>query len=119
VAFPHDLTTLIPRLESGEIPVEVPALERPQHILFVKQPNVLFAHTIKVNEATATLLGACDGRRTVGQVLEWLAGALGCESPGDRARMEGLALSALRQMQELGVIALEPPASGGPAPRRA
>jgi hypothetical protein len=118
VAFPHDLTTLIPRLESGEIPVEVPALERPLRLLFVKQPNVLFVHTIKVNDATTTLLGACDGRRTVGEMLEWLAAVLGCESPGDRAQMEGLALAALRQMQELGVIALESPVSNDPAPRR-
>lgn len=104
--FRHDVVTLIPHIAAGEVPAAHP-LDRPLRILFTKALGVPGAQAIKVNDATAALLSACDGRRTTAGVLDRVAEPLGRRRPAERAEMDLLALRALRKLRELNVIAFQ------------
>ncbi|WP_049566177.1 hypothetical protein [Nonomuraea sp. SBT364] len=106
VPFFHDLAELVPRLEDGEIPAGVTRLERPQLLLFVKRPGAVFVRRMRVNAATAALLEASDGRRTVAEVCAAVAGASGPGALSPPARQA--ALDMLLLLRDHGAIGLRP-----------
>ncbi|MER6514399.1 hypothetical protein ABT158_46820 [Nonomuraea sp. NPDC001636] len=106
VPFFHDLAELVPRLENGEVPAEVTRLEWPQLLLFIKRPAAVFVRRMRVNAATAALMEASDGRRTVAEVCAAVAGASGAGALTPAARQAALDMFLL--LREHGAIGLRP-----------
>jgi hypothetical protein len=93
-SFRYDLPGLVRRLDSGETPARADPLTQPLLLLFVKRPGALHPQAVKVNELTAALLRAIDGRRTLSGIFDWRAAHT---------------VPLLRQLQEWGVIAFRAP----------
>lgn len=99
--FDHPLPELIARLEAGEVPRSVPRLDRPMWMLLHKLPGEMEVRHVRVNEPTADLVRACDGRRSLARVLEMLESSYG-------EGIEPAALSTLDRLVEIGAIGLRP-----------
>jgi hypothetical protein len=104
--FRYDLPELLPSLIRGEPPAGAEPLERPLHLLILKRTGRPYAQTLQVNLATAALLGACTGNRTVGELLADVEGAAG------DVRIEDFALDTLRRLRDLDAVALTPRGGG-------
>ncbi|HEV2374532.1 MAG TPA: PqqD family peptide modification chaperone [Streptosporangiaceae bacterium] len=97
-SFSYPLPELLPPLEEGDIPENVAPLERPILLLFHKQP-LGSVQMVKVNAPSAALVEACDGERTVADVVGLLDRRFG---PG----VEAPVLAALGWLCERGVVGL-------------
>ncbi|MGN9766404.1 hypothetical protein ACTMS2_14715 [Micromonospora sp. SD12] len=91
--FRHDLTALLPRLQSGDVPEHVPPLAEPVRILFVKRPLKALVQTCRLNVAMESVWRRCDGVRTVDEIAS--------AYPDPRPVVE-----ALRALHRFGAIAL-------------
>jgi hypothetical protein len=76
LAFDHPVLDLVADLEAARVPGPVPPLGSPLWLMLSKAPDSL-VRTAQTNEATAELIRACDGRRTVSEVVSLLSARLG------------------------------------------
>ena len=74
--FSYPLPDLIKVLRSGGLPGDERPLDRPLLMLFYKRARGP-VRVVRVNEATAALVGACDGGRTVADVADHLSRTVG------------------------------------------
>ncbi|MBV9856465.1 MAG: PqqD family protein [Streptosporangiaceae bacterium] len=98
--FSYPLPDLIKLLRSGGLPDDVRPLDLPLLILFYKSPRGP-VQVVRINEATAALIGACDGDRTIAGVAEQLSRTVGS---GAKARTRVAATIA--QLRDAGVVGL-------------
>jgi hypothetical protein len=102
LSFDYPVPDLIASLEAAEVPAKVAQLSHPMWIILQQEADAATIRIIRVSEPTASLVGACDGRRTVAQVLAVLASRYGDDvRPG--------ALSILDRMVELDIVGLTDP----------
>jgi Coenzyme PQQ synthesis protein D (PqqD) len=97
-AFCYPLPDLIPVLEGGQRPADVPPLDQPMLLLFHKQPRGL-VHMVKINAPSAALVEACDGERTVAGLVDKLSRQFGPD-------VEAPAIAALDWLRRGGVVGL-------------
>lgn len=102
VQFSYPLPDLIKLLLSGGLPDDVRPLDRPLLILFYQRPRGP-VRVVRINEATAALIEACDGDRTIAGVTEQLSRTVGS---GAKARTRVAATIA--QLRDAGVVGLRP-----------
>lgn len=95
----YPLPSLLATLQEGAVPTEVRPLPVPVRILCRKRPRGT-VETIKINEATAALIEACDGERTVGEITDVLVSRFG---PGIETRVA----PAIEQLNERDLIGLK------------
>jgi len=97
--FRYPLVDILPLLDSGVLPTDVVPTGQPLRILFHKVAGVHQTQTLKINNATATLLDLCDGQRTVRAIVDHLTGVHG---PG----VEAGVLAVLDRLRSIGVLGL-------------
>jgi hypothetical protein len=97
-SFGCPLPDLIPLLEAGQVPASVPPLEQPLLLLFHKVPRGP-VQMVKINAAAAALVEACDGCRTVADVVDELSHRFG-DGIGPQA------IAALRWLRDNGIVGL-------------
>ena len=110
--FSHPLPDLIKVLRSGGLPDDVRPLDPPLLILFYKSARGP-VQVVRINEATAALIEACDGDRTIAGVAEQLSRTFGS---GAKARMRVAA--AIAQLRDAGVVGLRPSKAAAVTPVR-
>jgi hypothetical protein len=111
LSFEHDVVGLVSRLEAGAVPDTARPARPPQRLLFVRPVDAVTVQRYAVNGPTAALIGLCDGRLPVAEVVTRLAGLLDHPRPA----VEPIALGALSRLHDLGVLGFQKPTAGAKA----
>ncbi|HXT88648.1 MAG TPA: PqqD family peptide modification chaperone [Trebonia sp.] len=98
--FSYPLPDLTKLLRSGGLPDDERPLDLPLLILFYQRARGP-VHVVRINEATAALIDACDGDRTIADVADHLSRTVGS---GAKARTRVAA--AIAQLRDAGVVGL-------------
>lgn len=99
VVLRFPILELVADLEQGSIPGVVEPLARPQHVLFHKVAGEINVAMLRLSEPLATLVRACDGRRTITGVIASVRKAYG-------TGVESGALAAIDELRARAVVDL-------------
>jgi hypothetical protein len=95
----HPLDLVLDRAAAGDTAAVVAPLAQPSRYIMHKLPRVQGVECFRVNAATAALVAACDGTRTVAEVTESLAARFG-------GALAERTAAAVRMLHQAGVIGL-------------